>query len=42
MRFLIDCVVKVGANRDHAHQLAEVLTAADMRGHYSHGLNRIG
>lgn len=26
---------------DHASQLAELLIEADLRGHYSHGLNRL-
>jgi LDH2 family malate/lactate/ureidoglycolate dehydrogenase len=40
-RFMVDCMTKVGTNKDHARQLAEVLVAGDLRGHYSHGLNRL-
>ena len=41
-RFVIDSMVKAGTRRDHATALADVLVAADYRGHYSHGLNRLG
>uniref|UniRef100_A0A914UGP4 Malate dehydrogenase n=1 Tax=Plectus sambesii TaxID=2011161 RepID=A0A914UGP4_9BILA len=41
VRFVVDCMTKTGANRSHATQLAEVLAAGDLRGHYSHGLNRL-
>lgn len=41
-RFVIDSMVQVGTKRDHAVALADVLVAADYRGHYSHGLNRLG
>ncbi|VDM97074.1 unnamed protein product [Thelazia callipaeda] len=34
-------MVNTGTCRGHAQQLADVLVAADMRGHYSHGLNRL-
>ncbi|EFO13336.1 hypothetical protein LOAG_15193, partial [Loa loa] len=34
-------MVKVGTSKNHAEQLADVLVAADVRGHYSHGLNRL-
>jgi len=40
-RFVIDSMVQVGTKRDHAVALADVLVAADYRGHYSHGLNRL-
>lgn len=39
--FIIDCMRSVGVNSDHAEQLADLLTVADQRGHYSHGLNRL-
>lgn len=32
----------MGAKPHHARSLAEVLVTADCRGHYSHGLNRMG
>ncbi|WAR24475.1 MDH-like protein, partial [Mya arenaria] len=41
-RFIIDCMIKVGTKRDHAVSLANNLMTADYRGHYSHGLNRLG
>ena len=40
-RYAIDCMVKVGTKKPHAAALADVLVAADYRGHYSHGLNRL-
>lgn len=41
-RFARDCMTSVGTRRQHADSLAEVLVQADYRGHYSHGLNRLG
>ena len=35
------CVEQSGATAEHAASLADVLVAADQRGHYSHGLNRL-
>ena len=35
------CVERSGATAEHAASLADVLVAADLRGHYSHGLNRL-
>lgn len=32
----------VGTPKEHAIALADVLLEADRRGHYSHGLNRLG
>ena len=40
-RFITDCMLAVGTNKEHAVQLADLLIAADTRGHYSHGLNRL-
>ncbi|XP_057381229.1 uncharacterized oxidoreductase YjmC-like isoform X1 [Daphnia carinata] len=40
-RYATDCMVSVGVKEDHASALADVLVAADYRGHYSHGLNRL-
>lgn len=40
--FVRRCILAAGGAVDQAHALAEVLTLADMRGHYSHGLNRLG
>ncbi|GAB1598052.1 uncharacterized protein LOC115229906 [Argonauta hians] len=39
--FVVRCIEKVGGKRLHAEALAELLVAADTRGHYSHGLNRL-
>lgn len=36
------CMVKVGVSEGHSKALAEVLSAGDYRGHYSHGFNRLG
>jgi len=41
-RFIVDCMTKVGTKREHADSLAGNLMTADYRGHYSHGLNRLG
>lgn len=41
-RFCVDCMTTVGASQAHAVALADVLVEADRRGHYSHGLNRLG
>ncbi len=40
--FVCRCVEKAGGAPSHAKCLADVLLAADTRGHYSHGLNRLG
>ena len=40
--FVQRCMCRIGTNPDHAKQLAELLVAADSRGHFSHGLNRLG
>ncbi|CAL4065663.1 unnamed protein product [Meganyctiphanes norvegica] len=40
-RYIVDCLTATGAPLHGAHALAEVLVAADTRGHYSHGLNRL-
>ncbi|KAK7494939.1 hypothetical protein BaRGS_00013818 [Batillaria attramentaria] len=39
--FVIRCMKSVGAPEHHASALADLLVAADYRGHYSHGLNRL-
>lgn len=41
-RFIIDCMHKLNTPKSHCEQLANVLVAADYRGHFSHGLNRLG
>ena len=40
--FINNCMAAVGTKPEHAAQLAEVLIDADYRGHFSHGLNRLG
>ncbi len=40
--FIIKCMVAVGTPRTTAEMVAEVLVTADHRGHFSHGLNRLG
>ena len=40
-RFIEECMTKVGTRPAHAASLARNLVAADHRGHYSHGLNRL-
>mgnify|MGYP005804063449 CR=1 FL=1 len=41
-RFVENAMTKVGVVRSHAASLADNLVAADYRGHFSHGINRIG
>lgn len=36
------CMTRVGADSKHAASLSELLVSADTRGHFSHGLNRLG
>ena len=40
--FIQRCMTAAGTREKHGEQLAEVLVAADYRGHFSHGLNRLG
>ena len=40
--FICRCMTAVGTRDNHASELADVLVAADYRGHFSHGLNRLG
>ena len=40
-RFIVDCMMKVGAEQFRAKMLAANLTEADYVGHFSHGLNRL-
>ncbi|XGW12380.1 hypothetical protein V3C99_013242 [Haemonchus contortus] len=40
-RFMVDLMKTQKVNPSHAEQLADVLLEADIRGHYSHGLNRL-
>jgi len=41
-RFTVDCLETASVPLGHAEMLADVLVAADYRGHYSHGMNRLG
>ncbi|KAL1110429.1 hypothetical protein AAG570_007960 [Ranatra chinensis] len=38
---MTECMNAVGTPAAHSNALAELLLAADVRGHYSHGLNRL-
>lgn len=40
-RFIVDSFLSVGTPQSHAAAMADVLVEADLRGHYSHGLNRL-
>lgn len=40
-RFMIDCFTALNVPREHAEQQADLLVAADYRGHFSHGMNRM-
>jgi LDH2 family malate/lactate/ureidoglycolate dehydrogenase len=40
--FMERCMLSVGTQKSHAQSLAECLITGDDRGHYSHGLNRLG
>ncbi|XP_066525622.1 uncharacterized oxidoreductase YjmC-like isoform X2 [Hoplias malabaricus] len=39
--FIEGCMCAVGTRPTHARSLADVLLEGDLRGHYSHGLNRL-
>ena len=41
-RFIKEAMMAAGAAQEHAEQMADLLVAADYRGHYSHGLSRLG
>ena len=40
--FITRAMVAVGTDPSHALTLADVLVMGDYRGHFSHGLNRLG
>lgn len=40
--FVERCMKSIGAPYEHAASLADILVTADYRGHFSHGLNRLG
>lgn len=39
--FVANCMQAIGADSEQALQLADLLVTADLRGHYSHGVNRL-
>ena len=41
-QFVVRAMEAVGTKGDHAAALADLLVTADYRGHFSHGLNRLG
>ena len=41
-QFICRCIEATDAPPEHAASLADVLIAGDKRGHYSHGMNRLG
>ena len=40
--FIEQCMRAVGTSKEHCRALSQVLVAGDARGHFSHGLNRLG
>ena len=40
--FVERCMKAVGTDPQHCTALSQVLTEADVRGHVTHGLNRLG
>lgn len=40
-RFIVDCFVALKTPKRHAELMADLLVAADYRGHFSHGMNRL-
>ena len=40
--FVVNCLKARGMNEKFAVDLADLLVAADYRGHFSHGLHRLG
>ena len=40
--FMTNCMTTAGSKQAHAKSLASCLILADYRGHFSHGLNRLG
>ncbi|GFR79054.1 malate dehydrogenase [Elysia marginata] len=40
-KFAVELIEKAGAKPEHARALADLIIAADHRGHYSHGMNRL-
>uniref|UniRef100_A0A0K8TRR8 Hipothetical protein n=1 Tax=Tabanus bromius TaxID=304241 RepID=A0A0K8TRR8_TABBR len=40
-RFIVDCFTAVHVPHKHAVEMADLLVAADVRGHFSHGMNRL-
>jgi len=40
-RFMVDCMTAVKVPENRSQMLAKNLTEADVKGHFSHGLNRL-
>lgn len=40
-RFIVDCFTALKTPTKHAESMADLLVAADYRGHFSHGMNRL-
>ena len=40
--FMARAMIAAGGDAEHAAKHASLLVTADYRGHYSHGLNRLG
>ncbi|CAD5207417.1 unnamed protein product [Bursaphelenchus okinawaensis] len=40
-KYVVECMKSVGASEDNGGKVADLLICADLRGHYSHGLNRL-
>ena len=36
------CIKNAGGSEIHGKDISDVLVSADYRGHFSHGLNRLG
>lgn len=41
-KFMKNCFLAVGASAQNAETVSSNLLEADYRGHYSHGMNRLG
>lgn len=41
-RFMKECLKAAGTDDSNASEMADLLVEADYRGHYSHGMNRLG
>ena len=41
-QFVVRCCTARGMKESYAQDMGDLIVAADYRGHYSHGLNRLG